>query len=130
MASVTIRDETATGRAVDSWVLPELPPTVTARELVRCRVREEVARFNAARGEYFRGLVQPTGAEVTGSGFRLRHRRALDWQQQADAACQAFNRNGFVMFVGERQVEDLDEEVDLAGDPQVAFVRLVPLVGG
>lgn len=130
MASVTVRDETATGRPIDSWLLPDLPATVTARELVRLRVREEVARFNADRAEYYRGLVQPGETEVTLNGYRVRGRRRLDWERQADAACEAFMRNGFVLLVGDRQVEDLDEVIDLAADLEVVFVKLVPLVGG
>jgi hypothetical protein len=49
---------------------------------------------------------------------------------QAEVACAAFAGNGFVMIVGERQVEDLDEVIDLRWTPSVAFIRLVPLVGG
>ncbi|WP_268920458.1 hypothetical protein [Actinomadura soli] len=30
----------------------------------------------------------------------------------------------------DRQVEDLDEEVDLTTDPDLVFVKLVPLAGG
>jgi hypothetical protein len=130
MATVTIRDETTAGREVDRWVLPELPDSITARELVRLRVRDEVARFNAAPGDVFRGLVQPTDAEAILNGYRLRERRRLDWERQADLACAAFERNGFVLFVGERQVESLEDLIDLTSDPEVSFVRLVPLVGG
>ena len=130
MTTVMVRDETATGRAIDRWPLTGLPDRISARELVRRRVHEEVARFNAERPTHFRGLVRPTEAEATLNGYRVAPRRRLDWEQQADAACAAFARNGFVLLVGDRQIEELDEEIDLAGDPDVAFVRLVPLVGG
>lgn len=49
---------------------------------------------------------------------------------QLDAACAEFARNGFVMIAGERQVDDLDEVIDLSRAAEVAFIRLVPLVGG
>ncbi|MFG1955114.1 hypothetical protein [Micromonospora sp. NPDC048830] len=130
MATVMIRDETATGRAIDRWPLAGMPERMSARELVRLRVREEVARFNASQAEHFRGLVQPTDAEATLNGYRTARGRRLDWERQADAACAAFARNGFVLLVGDHQVEDLDEEIDLRSDPELAFVRLVPLVGG
>ncbi|MEU7980953.1 hypothetical protein AB0B63_20775 [Micromonospora sp. NPDC049081] len=130
MATVTVRDETATGRAIDQWPLAGLPERISARELVRLRVREEVARFNADRKDLFRGLVRPTDAEATWNGYRVGPGRRLDWERQADAACAAFARNGFVLLVGDRQVEDLDEEIDLLAEPDVAFVRLVALVGG
>jgi hypothetical protein len=130
MASVTYRDETATGREVDRHTLPDLPDQVTVRELVRLRVREEVARHNAAPAAHFHGLVQPTDAEATLNGYRLRARRRLDWERQAAAAEEAFARNGFFILVDDRQVESLDETVDLTVDVDVAFVKLVPLVGG
>ena len=47
-----------------------------------------------------------------------------------EAAERAFRRNGFVLLVGDRQVEDLDGTVDLTGAPEITFIRLVPLAGG
>ncbi|MEV0238141.1 hypothetical protein [Nonomuraea sp. NPDC050786] len=130
MASVTFRDETATGRELEEFSLPGLPERVSARELVRLRVREEVARHNAAPSHHFRGLVRPSDAEVELNGYRMRTARRLDWAKQADAAEAAFARNGFLLLVGDRQIEDLDTEIDLTVDPVVSFVKLVPLVGG
>ncbi|GAA4507014.1 MULTISPECIES: hypothetical protein [Nonomuraea] len=130
MTTVTFRDETATGRALEEFSLPGLPERISARELVRLRVREEVARHNAAPSHHFRGLVKPTDAETELNGYRMRTARRLDWERQADAAEAAFARNGFLLLVGDRQIEDLDEEIALTTDPVVSFVKLVPLVGG
>jgi hypothetical protein len=126
---MTIRDETAAGGAVGSIVL-DIPGTVTLRELIRLRVREEVARYNAQPTERFRGLVRPTEAEEDLNGYRMRTLTRIDWERQADAAVTAFGRNGFFVLVADRQVEDLDEELTLDEASDVAFVRLVPLVGG
>ncbi|MBP2706085.1 hypothetical protein JOL79_19950 [Microbispora sp. RL4-1S] len=130
MALVTFRDESATGRALEEFTLPGLPERTSARELVRLRVREEVARYNAAPSHHFRGLVKPTDAEAELNGYRMRTVHRLDWEKQADAAEAAFARNGFLLLVGDRQIDDLDTEVDLTVDPVVSFVKLVPLVGG
>jgi len=130
VATVTFRDETATGKSLQSFDLPDVPDTITVRELVRLRVREEVARYNAAPTGYFAGLVRPDEADPSGSGYRLRSARTLDWEKQADVACRAFDRNGFFVLVGDRQVEELDDIVDLTTAADVAFVKLVPLVGG
>jgi hypothetical protein len=130
VGQVTVRDETMSGNAIESWVLPDLPDEITARELLRLRVREEVARFNATASEVFRGLVRPTASQEIPAGFVVGKGRRLDWEAQADSACAAFERNGFVMLVGDRQVDDLDEVIDLRQEPTVAFIRLVPLVGG
>ncbi|TKK83778.1 hypothetical protein FDA94_32215 [Herbidospora galbida] len=130
MALVTFRDETATGRALAEFSLPDLPERISARELVRLRVREEVARHNASPSHHYRGLVRPTDAEADLNGYRMRTARTLDWEKQADAAEAAFQRNGFLLLIGDRQILDLDVEIDLLVDPVVSFVKLVPLVGG
>jgi hypothetical protein len=126
---MTIRDETATGRTTGSMVL-DLPDRITLRELIRLRVREEVARYNAKPTQRFNGLVRPTAAEEDLNGYRLRTPSRIDWERQADEAVAAFGRNGFFVLVGDRQVEDLDEELGLDEAADVAFVKLVPLVGG
>src|SRR5688572_30480313 len=103
---MTIRDATATGRTTGSIVL-DLPASITLRELIRLRVREEVARYNARPTEWFNGLVRPTAAEEDLNGYRLRTPSRIDWERQADAAVTAFGRNGFFVLVADRQVEDL-----------------------
>lgn len=130
MATVTFRDESATGRPLDEFSLPGLPEHISARELVRLRVREEVARHNAAPATRFRGLVRPVDAEVELNGYRMKAARRIDWERQADRAEAAFRRNGFLLLVGDRQIDDLSETIDLTVDPVVSFVKLVPLVGG
>ena len=47
-----------------------------------------------------------------------------------DQAVQAFQRNGFILLVDDRQLTDLEEEVVLKPGSQVTFLRLIPLVGG
>ena len=69
-------------------------------------------------------------AEEDLNGYRLGEPRTLDWEEQARVAEAAFARNGFFVIVGDRQVEDLDEELDLAAETEVRFLRLTPLVGG
>ncbi|MEV5984294.1 hypothetical protein AB0L85_04655 [Streptomyces sp. NPDC052051] len=130
MATVTFRDETATGRAVTEWEVAGLPERMTVRELIRLRVREEVARHNARPSDRFNGLVRPLDAETEMNGYRLREPRRIDGERQAEIAERAFLANGFFMLAGDRQVEDLDETVDLTVDPDVVFIKLVALAGG
>ena len=130
MTAVTFRDETATGKPVAAWRIEGLPVRMTVRELIRLRVREEVARHNARPSDRFNGLVRPDDAEADLNGYRLREPRRLDWERQAGIAEQAFLANGFFVLAGDRQVEDLDEEVDLTTDPDLVFVKLVALAGG
>jgi hypothetical protein len=128
---VTIADETSSGRETARMLLDDVPNPVLLRDLIQHRVREEVARFNASPSlQHFNGLVQPTDSESTLNGYALRAPRRLDPEAQAEAALTAFARNGFFVFVADRQVDDLDEELTLAETDVVSFVRLVALVGG
>jgi hypothetical protein len=103
---------------------------VTLRELIRRRIHQEVAEFNAAGTAMFRGLVQPSSAERTPDGYRLRPGHRVDPDEQFARAVEAFGRNGFVVLVSDHQVLSLDEEIDLARDSELTFLKLVALVGG
>lgn len=127
---LVVMDATATGKETARLLLQGVPSPLTLRDLVRFRVREEVARYNANPAPRFNGLVQPLDAEADINGYLLPRTSRLDWEAQAATAIQAFERNGFFVFVGERQVDDLDQELSLADTDVVSFVRLVPLVGG
>jgi hypothetical protein len=78
----------------------------------------------------FTGLVQPTDAERTLNGFRLRSRRPLDWEQQLQRAVDAFQSRQVVILAGEQQAESLDEEFNVHPGTEVTFLRLTLLVGG
>ncbi|GAB2804380.1 hypothetical protein GCM10027176_06650 [Actinoallomurus bryophytorum] len=130
MATLALLDETATGGRLAESTLTGLPDRMTVRELVRLRVREEVARHNAAPSRHFTGLVRPDDAEAEANGYRLREARRLDWERQADIAERAFAHNGFIVLAGDRQVESLEEVVDLEVHTELVFIKLVQLVGG
>ncbi|MET9734876.1 hypothetical protein ABZZ79_30820 [Streptomyces sp. NPDC006458] len=130
MATVTFRDETATGKPVAELAVDGLPGRMSVRELIRLRVREEVARHKARPRDRFNGLVRPDDAETALNGYRLREPRRIDWERQADMAEQAFLANGYFVLTGDRQIEDLDEQIDLTAAPDLVFIKLVALVGG
>lgn len=128
--TVTIQDQSGTGRVGATTVLDGIAPTITLRDLIRTRVREEVARHNAKPGQLFQGLVMPEGAEQVERGYRIADRRWISWERQADRAIEAFGHNGFFVLVDDHQVDDLDAELDLAPATDIRFVRLVQLIGG
>jgi hypothetical protein len=130
MATVTIVDETTSGERRGSWELEIAEERLTLRELIRRRVFQDVAEYNARQPEVFQGLVRPTDAERTLNGYRLRTPRRIDAEQQSALALEAFARNGFLVLVGDRQVDDLDHEVEPTAGMDVVFLKLVPLVGG
>jgi hypothetical protein len=130
--SVTIRDESGAGRTAATITLDGVDSGITVRDLIRTRVREEVARYNAAPAStgVFRGLVIPDGAVPAPGGFLMPKPRRVDWEKQADQALEAFRQNGFFVLVGNRQVTDPDETLELTADTDIRFIRLVQLVGG
>jgi hypothetical protein len=128
--ALTIHDETTSGERSQTLTLHLPDPTITARELIRARVFEEVRAYNTALPERFLGLVQPVDTERELNGYKFREQRKLDWHAQSSAALEAFGRNGFVLLVNDRQIESLDEEIRVKPETQVTFLKLVPLVGG
>jgi hypothetical protein len=130
MARLTIEDRTGTGRPTGSISLPNVPERITLRELIRLRVREEVARYNLRPGPHFDGFVQPDGSQVEASGYLLSVPRRIDWERQADVAISAFLRNGFFVMVNGRQETNLEAELALSGVLDIGFIKLTPLSGG
>jgi hypothetical protein len=130
MATLTVHDRTASGRGIDSVVIDDVPDRITIRELIRTRVRDEVARYNLRPAASFRGLVAPEGAIPEIVGYRMPKPRRLDWERQAEIAVDAFGRNGFFILINGRQALKLDEQIEVAETVDVAFVKLVQLQGG
>jgi hypothetical protein len=63
--TVKIVDEWTPGGTAHEWALDLLTERVTARDLIRSRVYQEVSEYNARTPGYFRGLVIRPGSEVT-----------------------------------------------------------------
>ncbi|MEU5096815.1 hypothetical protein [Streptomyces sp. NPDC020996] len=92
---------------------------VTLREVLRRRVSEEFGRHGRSELTGGVGNTRQSGAD-----------RPRDAQHAFELALEAFHRRRFVVLVGDRQVEDLDDEVVLSPDEDITFLKLVPLAGG
>jgi hypothetical protein len=134
MTSVLIKDESTTAKNNHTWTLEFLDETIPAREFLRRRIYEEVLEYNSKTVDKnlqkYNGLVQPTSLEQTLNGSSPKTARKLDWEAQYQTAVEAFFRNGFVMLWNDRQVEDLDQMLELREGCEATFLKLVPLVGG
>lgn len=128
--AVTVADETVGGARTPVFALEFLDERLTARALIRARIYQEVSEYNAGRTATFRGLVQPAPAERRLNGERSQTPRRIDWEAQVERALAAFETNGFILLVDNRQIEELDEEIALRHDSAVTFLKLMPLVGG
>ena len=130
MAIVTFVDETTAGERGAGWELEVAEERLTVGELIRRRVFQEVAEYNARTPRVFQGLVQPEDAERVLNGYALRTPRRIDPEAQTGLALRAFAGNGFLVLVGDRQTTDVAEEIELPLGTEVTFLKLVPLVGG
>jgi len=127
---IAIKDETFAGTILGEIELEFRTELVTVREIIETRVTLEVEQYNQKRPEFFSGLVDPTDAERTLNGTKLKNKRLVDAEKQVYAALDAFQRNGFFMLVDDHQAESLEQEVRLAKGTRISFVKLTPLVGG
>ncbi|WP_330306853.1 MULTISPECIES: hypothetical protein [unclassified Streptomyces] len=130
MGMVTFVDETTSGDRGAGWGIEIAEERLALRELIRRRVFQEVAEYNARTPGVFQGLVQPRDAERVLNGYALRTPRRIDPEVQTELALKAFAGNGFLVLVGDRQVTELDEEIELVLGTEVTFLKLVALVGG
>jgi len=105
--TLTIWDETVgAGPAEPALTLELLTSDITARDLLRRRIEEEV-RQRTAEG-----------------------RSPVDAAVQIERATLAFQAQQLLLLVDDRQVGGLDDELRIGVDTKVTFLRLVPLVGG
>ena len=126
--TLSIVDETTSGKRRCAGDFHFDTETLTLRELISRRVQQEVERFNRSDVEVFRGLIEPAEIERILNG--VRERPVLDWEKQVAKAITAFQGNGFLVLVDDRQITDLDQTVQLTAQTKIAFLKLVPLVGG
>lgn len=134
MAVLRICDEKLPGAgATEQLELSGLPDVITVEELIRWRVREEVARYNTTHGAgKAPGLVAVSAKEsgLNGLGHQVQDRKPVNWEHHADTAVRGFERNSFFVMVDGQQVCNLSDEVDVLKAVEAVFIKLVPLVGG
>jgi hypothetical protein len=103
--TLTICDRSTDGRSQSEFMLDFITDRITARELIRSRVYQEVQDQKLASG-VFQGLAQPAEKNAA-SG-----RRQLDWKQQFELALKAFEWRQVLVLVGDRQLDGLDAEIE------------------
>jgi len=134
MQNILIKDESATGKILNEIMIAVENELTTVKEIIEARVYAEVKTYNQKLPEYFNGLVQPSDAERTLNGFKLRTPRKIDPEKQAyvalDAFLDAFQKNGYFILIDDQQAEILEQEILVGAGTSVSFVQLTPLVGG
>ena len=128
--TLTIQDESLTGQILNHIALEIEKELITVEDLIKARVTKEVEEHNKSLGDYYKGFIQPTEAEQTLNGYRLKHKKAIDVEKQIYIALNAFQSNAFFILLDDRQAESLEEEILVNKLSNVSFVKLTPLVGG
>ncbi len=126
---VTIRDETLQRTEITEALLRVSSYRLTARELICERVEAECdERLDGKAGCDGTRLVQPDAVEMT---LNTRASPMVpDVGKRIALALSAFENNGFVLLVDDRQIETLEEEIEISERSIVTFLKLTPLVGG
>lgn len=128
--TLSIRDENFSGKVLQELLIGFNSEIVTIQDIIEARVKQEVANYNNKLPEYYNGLIEPTDAEKTINGYKLRSKKPIDAEKQVYVALDAFQKNGFFVLVDNQQYSSLDQKIQLHETTQISFVKLTPLVGG
>ncbi len=128
--NILISDELLNGTITNQFEIELSENTITAQELIELRVNSEVESYNKKQTMYYKGLVDPTDAEKTLNGFKMKNQQNIDAEKQVYIALNAFQKNGFFILVDDKQIEELEQRIVLHETSKVSFVKLTPLVGG
>jgi len=128
---LTLNDTTLTGDILNQIKIAVENERTTVKDLISARVEAEVKAYNDKLPEYFNGLIQPTDAEKTLNGFKLRNKKQqIDVEKQILIAWDAFQKNGYFILIDEQQAESLEQEVLVSPSTEINFIKLTQLVGG
>ena len=130
MVTLSIKDENFSGKVLREVFIGFEAETVTIQDIIEMRVRKEVESYNNKMPEYFNGLIEPTDAEKTINGYKLKSKKPIDEEKQVYVALDAFQKNGFFVLVDNEQCTSLDQTITLTKNTTISFVKLTPLVGG
>ena len=132
LTELLIRDESTAslGKTEHTFTVHVSGEKISVRELIRLRVTQEVEEFNNRQPAVFRMLVQPNDTERTLNGFKFHKPRLVNPETQYEKAIEAFEGNGFIVLVDDRQIESLETEIVFRPETSITFLKLVPLVGG
>lgn len=126
---------------IPQWQLPvddlvTVGAPLTLREFIERIVRAETTAFGErqAEGRLVRLLSEQEIDEEAVRGRVDFAGRELDQQVDVDGsvgvALESFEDGLYFVLIDGQQYESLDEQVNVAADSRVTFLRLVPLAGG
>jgi len=130
MNTVLIKDQTIGGNGINQINVQFENDIITVRDLIICRVRKEVDLYNTKVKTHYTGLVVPDRVERLLNKKSEPKKNIVDFEKQSYIALDGFIKNQFFVIINDKQVESLDDEVNLQSVREVEFIKLIPLVGG
>lgn len=130
MIILKVKDETFAGKITNEIELHFKGESTTVKDIIIERVSQEVDAYNDTNAAYFNGLIEPSDAEKTLNGFKLKPKALIDKETQCYVALDAFQKNGFFVLIDDLQAENLTDIVTLRDTTEISFVKLTPLIGG
>jgi hypothetical protein len=107
--------------------LAELLSEIVTAEIQAFRDRQSERRISKVLGlvEIEAGVAQ---GKISSGGSELE--QVVDVRGAVENALQAFKDGFYLVFIDDKQQEDLTAVVDLCANSELLFLRLTPLVGG
>lgn len=125
---ISLRDLSRTGHELGRAEVDGLPATTSLRDILRARIRSEVARYNAAPGTVFHGLVQPADAVRHRDGHHLATPRPLDPDRLVTAAEEAVAAGVLGFLLEGEFVTALDRDIQVDNYEELVLVLQRPVV--
>ncbi|MEO1656001.1 MAG: hypothetical protein AAFU64_20845, partial [Bacteroidota bacterium] len=129
LMQILIQEENFAGKILDQIHIQIDKERITVQELIRKKVENEVAHYeqrrDAQRQDYFQATESQLNSKKSQQVFPK-----TDPEKEVYKAWQAFQNNQFFLFVGDEQMETLEQEILLGADTTLRFMQLTPLVGG
>src|SRR5215468_10264466 len=119
--TLKIKDETAAGKIYHQVDITLNSEIVNVKEIITARVISEVEDYNKKLPEYYNGLVQPTDAEKSLNGYKIKQKRKVDAEKQVYTALDAFNKNAYFLLIDNVQAESLDQMVMINSKTEISF---------
>ena len=98
---------------------------LTAEELIKDRVCQEIEVYNQLKPDHFTGLVQPF---IPKKNQTKKLPKRLDYERFYTVALSAFQRNALTILVDDFPVTSLETEIPLLQVKEISFLKYVPLV--
>lgn len=128
MSALEMRDVSRSRHELGRGHVTDLPAVASLGDIVRTRIRSEVAGYNAHPGPLFVGMIQPADSIRGRNGYRMQRPRRLDADRLIAAAEEAVSAQMLGFLVEGELVTDLDRTITVEEHDELVAVFQRPVV--